>query len=97
MITKKISGTVLVVCLLGVSMTAFAAKPCEELKSEIDAKFQAKGVQAYTLDIVVNGAEDSGKTVGTCDGGTKHISYKHTNDAHKATMKTEVPAPAAKP
>lgn len=92
---KKTSGTVLAMCLLGVSMTAFAAKPCEELKSEIDAKFQAKGVQSYTLDIVANGAEDSGKTVGTCDGGTKHISYKHGGDTPAAAAKAEAPAAPA--
>lgn len=76
MITKKTGVSILAVCLLGVSMSAFAAKPCEELKSEIDTKFQAKGVKNYTLEIVENGAEDTGRTVGTCDGGTKHISYK---------------------
>ena len=76
MITKKTGVSILAVCLLGVSMSAFAAKPCEELKSEIDTKFQAKGVKNFTLDIVENGAEDTGRTVGTCDGGTKHISYK---------------------
>lgn len=86
---KKTSVAILAVSLLGVSMTAFAAKPCEELKSEIDAKFQAKGVQNYMLDIVADGAEDSGKTVGTCDGGTKHISYKHSAEAAKAEAKAE--------
>jgi hypothetical protein len=95
MMIKKTGVTVLAVCLLGVSMTAFAAKPCEELKSEIDAKFKVKGVQSYTLDIVANGAEDGGKTVGTCDGGTKHISYKQNGVAPKAEVKA--PAPAAKP
>lgn len=84
---KKTGVSVLAVGLLAVSMSAFAAKPCEELKSEIDAKFQAKGVQNYTLEIVANGAEDSGKTVGTCDGGTKHISYKRAAAAAKAEAK----------
>ena len=97
MLTKRTSGNFLAVCLLGISMTASAAKPCEELKSEIDAKFQAKGVQSYALEIVANGAEDSGKTVGTCDGGTRHISYKHTNEARTAAAKTGVSSSAAKP
>lgn len=91
MITKKTGGTLLAVCLLGVSMSAFAAKPCEELKSEIDTKFQAKGVKNYTLEVVENGKEDSGKTVGTCDGGTKHISYKRAGAAAAPAA-----APAAK-
>lgn len=93
MFTKKTGGTLLAVCLLGVSMSAFAAKPCEELKSEIDTKFQAKGVKNYTLEIVENGKEDSGKTVGTCDGGTKHISYKREG---MVAAPAAAPAPAAK-
>lgn len=93
MFTKKTGGTLLAVCLLGVSMSAFAAKPCEELKSEIDTKFQAKGVKNYTLDIVENGKEDSGKTVGTCDGGTKHISYKREG---MVVAPAAAPEPAAK-
>ena len=96
------SHTFLAISLLGVSCAAFAAKPCEELKSEIDAKFQAKGVQNYTLDIVANGTADSGKQVGTCDGGTKFISYKRGAATPKPEVKTETPAPttaapAAKP
>ena len=91
MITKKTGVSILAVCLLGVSMSAFAAKPCEELKSEIDTKFQAKGVKNYTLEVVENGKEDSGKTVGTCDGGTKHISYKR-NGLKPDSAKAEAPA-----
>jgi hypothetical protein len=34
--------------------SAAAAKPCEELKSEIAAKIDAKGVKAYTLEIVAS-------------------------------------------
>ena len=90
MFTKKTGVTVLAACLLGVSMSAFAAKPCEELKSEIDTKLQTKGVKNYTLEIVTNGAEDSGKTIGTCDGGTRHISYKRS-----AASKEAEAAPAA--
>ncbi len=55
---------------------AFAAKPCEELKSEIDAKLQAKGVQHYTLDIVPADSVKDEKVVGSCEGGSKKIVYK---------------------
>lgn len=57
--------------------SAFAAKDCEELKSEIDAKIQAKGVKGYTLEIV-DKAADTGdlRVVGTCAGDTKKITYK---------------------
>ena len=53
-----------------------ARKPCEELKSEIDAKLQAKGVEIYSLGIVPNEDVTDEKVVGSCDGGTKKITYK---------------------
>ena len=40
----------LTACLLGFSVSAFAS--CDELKSQIDAKLQAKGVTSYSLEIV---------------------------------------------
>ncbi len=86
----KAMRLLVVVGLLGLAQSAFAAKPCEELKSEIEATFKTKGVQNYTLDIVTNGAEDTGKTIGTCDGGTKHLSYKRGGAAAKADAKPEV-------
>jgi hypothetical protein len=64
--------------VLMVAAPAFARKSCDELKSEIDAKLQAKGVKGYTLEIKPNDeAKDlkEGKIVGSCDGGTKKIVY----------------------
>jgi len=59
------------------SLSAVAApKPCEELKSEIAAKLDAKGVKNYELTIVANDAVGEQKVVGSCDGGTKKITYK---------------------
>jgi len=56
---------------------AQAAKPCEELKTEIAAKLDAKGVKGYSLDIVAKDADAAdGKVVGTCEGGSKKIVYK---------------------
>ncbi|MCY1391617.1 hypothetical protein D9M71_64650 [compost metagenome] len=67
----------LAVGLLSIAGTALAAgKPCEELKSEIAAKLDAKGVSGYTLEIVDKGSEAGGKVVGTCEGGSKVIIYK---------------------
>ncbi|PSS57256.1 DUF1161 domain-containing protein [Pseudomonas sp. BBP2017] len=63
--------------LMALAGTALAAgKPCEELKSEIAAKLDAKGVSGYSLEIVDKGAATGGKVVGTCEGGTKEIVYK---------------------
>src|SRR3954469_20716619 len=51
-------------------------KPCEELKAEIQAKIEAKGVKGFTLEIVPNENVKDEKVVGSCDGGTKKITYK---------------------
>jgi hypothetical protein len=64
---------------------AFAQKPCEELKSEITAKLDAKGVKNYELEIVTPDQMKDRTVVGSCELGSKRITYK--KDA----------APAAKP
>ncbi|EZI27074.1 DUF1161 domain-containing protein [Pseudomonas extremaustralis] len=67
----------LAVGLLSMAGTALAAgKPCEELKSEIAAKIDAKGASGYSLEVVDKGASTDAKVVGTCEGGTKEIVYK---------------------
>lgn len=67
----------LAVGLLSIAGTALAAgKPCEELKSELAAKLDKKGVQHYSLDVVDKGAAAGGKVIGSCEGGTKEIVYK---------------------
>jgi len=56
---------------------AFAQKKdCEELKSEIAAKLDAKNVKGYVLEIVAADSIKDEKVVGTCDGGLKKIVYK---------------------
>ena len=55
---------------------AFAAKDCEELKAEIAAKIEKKGVKAYTLEVVKKGEEGERRVVGTCGGGSQVIVYK---------------------
>ena len=66
---------VLLIAAIAVSIPAMAAKPCEELKSEIVTKLEAKGVKEYTLDIVANEQVGEKKVVGSCEGGTKKIVY----------------------
>ncbi|MDB5048432.1 MAG: hypothetical protein JWO30_1503 [Fibrobacteres bacterium] len=51
-------------------------KSCEELKSEIDAKLKAKGLKAFTLDILAKDAVKTEKVVGTCESGARKIVYK---------------------
>jgi len=56
--------------------SAFAAgKSCDELKTEIAAKLDAKNVTGYTLDIVETDKVGEQKVVGSCEGGTKKIVY----------------------
>jgi hypothetical protein len=53
------------------------AKPCEELKSEIAQKLDAKGVKGYSLEIVDKDKDvTDGKAVGTCEAGSKKIIYR---------------------
>ena len=67
---------------------AQSAKPCEELKSEIATKLEAKGVKSYSLEIVAKDQEvTDGKVVGTCEGGTKKIVYKKTTTPPPAPTK----------
>lgn len=61
--------------LLMLSGTAMAAKDCEELKSEIAAKLDAKGVQHYQLEIVEPADVAERQEVGSCGGGTQRIVY----------------------
>jgi Protein of unknown function (DUF1161) len=64
------------ISLMLAASPALAKKSCEELKSEIEAKLNAKGVKAYTLEIVAAERVKDEKVVGSCDGGTKKIIYK---------------------
>ncbi|WP_166364714.1 DUF1161 domain-containing protein [Pseudomonas akapageensis] len=67
----------LAVGLLSIAGTALAeGKSCEELKSEIAAKLDAKGVSGYSLEIVDKGTAAGGKVVGKCEKGSKVIVYK---------------------
>jgi Protein of unknown function (DUF1161) len=71
-------GRLIVAALvMGLSGATWAqAKPCEELKGEIEAKIKKNGVEKFTLDIVDAEKQVEGKVVGTCESGTKKIVYK---------------------
>lgn len=67
---------------------AFAAiKPCDELKTEIESKLKEKGVQGYTLEIVPADQVKDEKVVGSCEGGSKKITY--SRDGVKKEEKEE--------
>lgn len=56
-----------------------APKPCDELKAEIAAKLDEKGVKNYEIAIVdsdkVAEMGEKAKVIGSCDGGTKKLTY----------------------
>ncbi len=73
----EMKNLMIAAALLMIAAPAFGGiKPCEELKSEIDAKIKANGVKSYTLEIVPSDKVKDQKVVGSCDGGTKKIIYK---------------------
>jgi hypothetical protein len=68
----------LALCLSAANPPARAAdgpKPCEDLRREIAAKIDARGVPRYALEIVVPAAVGDRKVVGSCDGGGRRIVY----------------------
>ena len=77
--------------LLFVPVCAYSqpGKSCDELKTEIAGKLDAKGVKGYTLDIVEKDKDSEGKVVGTCEAGTKKIVYS------RESAPAPTPAPEA--
>ena len=81
----------LLTCLTLLTLPAIAdVLTCDALKARVDAKLQSKGIKTYTLEVVsisdpknaTNAASAvpntntaKGKSVGTCDGGTKRLMY----------------------
>lgn len=75
----------IILCLVFVvtcfSTLAFAEiKPCEELKAEIEAKLKANGVEGYTLEIIPTDQVKDQKIIGSCEGGSKKISYSRNKE-----------------
>ena len=73
----KTNATLIIAAALALaaSSTFAAGKPCEELKTEIAAKLDAKNVTGYTLENVEADKAGDAKVVGTCEGGAKKITY----------------------
>ncbi|EIK97547.1 hypothetical protein PMM47T1_07171 [Pseudomonas sp. M47T1] len=71
---KRILLAAGLLCMAGSALAA--GKSCDELKSEVAAKIDAKGAHGYSLEVVDKGASAGAKVVGTCEAGTKEIVYK---------------------
>lgn len=64
----------LALCLI--AAPAFAQKSCDELKSNIAAKLESKGVKNYQLEVVPADEVKDAKIVGSCEHGKKKITYR---------------------
>ena len=73
---SAIVSTVLALSAVAFSSTALAKTSCEDVKAQIEAKIQGKGVKAFTLTVVPKDEKTDLRVVGTCDGGAKKIIYK---------------------
>ena len=62
--------------LLFAATPSRAAKSCDELKDEIEAKLKAKNVQGYSLEVIASADVKEQKVVGSCEAGSKKIVYK---------------------
>jgi hypothetical protein len=71
---RLISIATVLLSLFSISALA-QKKTCEDLKSEIAQKLDAKGVKNYELKIVDADEAKDQTVVGSCDGGTKRIVY----------------------
>jgi hypothetical protein len=84
----KIVRFPLLIAALLLCTSAFAQiKKCDDLKTEIEGKLNAKGVVGYSLEIVPTGQIKDQAVVGSCDGGTNKITY--TKGAAAAAAKEE--------
>jgi hypothetical protein len=70
----KNAGLALILAL-AVSPAFAQVKPCEDLKSEIAKKLEAKGVKGFQLDLVAADGVKDQTVVGSCEGGKQKITY----------------------
>ncbi|WP_369942348.1 DUF1161 domain-containing protein [Xanthomonas medicagonis] len=75
-------STLAVLLLTLVSAPAFARMHCDELKAELTAKLDARGVKDYTLEIVDNADVKDRKVIGSCAAGAKKIVYSKNKPSH---------------
>ena len=85
---KLLLATAMIAAALAAA-PAHARKDCEELKTEIAGRIDAKGVKAYTLEIVAADAHSAAKVVGSCNGGTQRIVYQRSSTPAETMVASE--------
>ena len=87
--------------LFGAAATAAAllqsapchAISCDELKSAVEAKIRAGGVNAFSVSVVGSDTASNGKVVGSCERGAKKLIYL---PAGASSQPQSVPGKAAR-
>lgn len=74
-------------------LPAWAAKPCDELKSELTTKIESHGAKSFTLEVVAPDQTGDKRVVGSCEGGSKKIVYSR-KAAEKSVEKAAEKKPA---
>jgi hypothetical protein len=72
---RTLIAAVVAIALGSLSSVAAQPKDCEQLKTEIAAKLDAKGVKNYMLEIVPAEKVKDEKVVGACEAGSKRVIY----------------------
>lgn len=91
MTTKHLMGRALLLTTLGAVSAPALAIGCDELRSSIDARLRATGVNNFNLTVVAASASAPGSVVGSCELGSKKIVYA------KAAAEAAGSAPAPRP
>jgi len=98
--TWTVAVALLFGCTYGTGQSAQTAptvrKPCDDLKAEIAKKLDAKNVVGYSLDVIDKGKEGDAKVVGSCDGGTKSITYTRGGGAGSTSTQAAAQPPDTK-
>jgi hypothetical protein len=88
-----------IVAFVLMTLPLFAHASCDAVKSDIDAKLKANGVNNYSLEVVAADQEDKseGKVVGECEGN-KAIVYargqsKVSDDNSSSAQPVQAPVP----
>lgn len=92
---KWLAAVSVAVAINAASLPAYAAKDCGELRNEIAAKIDARGVKSYTLEVVAPEAVGDSKVVGSCAGGTQRIAYHRDTPPRAEAIAKADAAPAA--
>jgi Protein of unknown function (DUF1161) len=73
---KSLSALLAVAGMLLAAPCLAAGRSCDDVKAEIAAKLDAKGVKGYVLEAVsADKVAADARVVGSCEAGTKKIIY----------------------